>query len=256
MNSSRRAAAPLTAAAAAALVAGLVVTSGGASVAAKLITSKNIKNGTITSLDVKNNALTGADVKNSSLTGADIKDGTTTGADIKDGTVTRADLQPGATTDTVIPRQRVVATAGPTEADARTAAPSVVLFRKGTLTVYAKCFTDTSGPSTHSEVYIKSSTNGAIFDSRDDTLDGGPSAADFLNTSTPETDAILEADSASANNASMDSEDDSDFTAFGTDGATLRGWTGAAVKNGSLAGGNGVYGAGNVCLFTGTITAN
>lgn len=51
----------------------------------------------------------------------------------------------------------------------------------------------------------------------------------------------------------MDSEDDSDFTAFAGDGTTLRGWVGAAVKNGTLAGGNGVYGDGNVCLFTAVV---
>lgn len=234
MKLSRPTTTPLTAVAA--LVAVAVVASGGTSVAAKLITSKDIKNSTITSKDIKNSTITGGDVK--------------------DGSLSRADLLPGTTVDTVIPRQRVVATAGPTEADARTNAAPVVLFRKGSLTVYAKCFTDASVPSTFSEVYIKSSTNGAIFDSRQDSLDGGPAAAEFLNTNTPETDATLESDSASANNASMDSEDDSDFTAFGTDGTTLRGWTGAAVKNGTLPGGNGVYGAGDVCLFTGTVTSN
>lgn len=235
-----------TGAIASALVATMLVASGGASVAAKLITGKNIKNGSVASIDIKNGA----------LTGKDLKDGSVTSADVANGSLGRAELQPGTTVDTVIPRQRVVANAGPTEADARTNATPVVLFRKGSLTVYAKCFTETAGPTTYSEVYIKSSTNGAIVDSRSDSLDGGPTAAEFLNTNTPETDATLEADSASANNSSMDSEDDSDFTAFGTDGTTLRGWTGAAVKNGTLAGGNGVYGAGDVCLFTGTITSN
>lgn len=235
-----------TGAIASALVATTLVASGGASVAAKLITGKDIKNGTIASVDVKNGALTGGDVKNGSITGNDVAN----------GSLTRADLQPGTTVDTVIPRKRVVATAGPTDADARTNAPPVTLFRKGSLTVYAKCFTNTTGPTTYSEVYIKSSANGALVDSRNDSLDGGPAASDFLNTNTPEVDATLESDSASANNSSMDSEDDSDFTAFGTDGTTLRGWTGAAVKNGTLAGGNGAYGAGDVCLFTGTITAN
>lgn len=225
-----------TGAIASALVATMLVASGGASVAAKLITGKNIKNNSVASVDIKNGTITSTDVKNGSLS--------------------RADLQPGTTVDTVIPRKRVVATPGPTEADARTNAPQVVLFRKGSLTVYAKCFTNTAGPTTYSEVYMKSSTNGAIVDSRNDSLDGGPAAAEFLNTNTPETDATLESDNANANNSSMDSEDDSDFTAFGTDGTTLRGWTGAAVKNGTLAGGNGVYGAGDVCLFTGTITSN
>lgn len=210
----------------AAAVAALVIATGGTAVAAKLITGQDIKNGTVTGLDVRN------------------------------GSLTRADLRAGTTTDTVIPRKRVVATSRPTEAEARSAAPRVTLFRKGALTVYAKCFTDASGPTTFSEVHIRTSRNGAIFDSRDDTLDGGPTTADFLNIDSPETLTQLEGDSTGLNNSSMDSEDDSDFTAFAPGGTTMRGWTGAAVKNGTLAGGNGVFGAGDVCLFTGTVLAN
>ena len=227
-------------------VAALVMASGGTSVAARLITGKDIKNGTVASADLKNGSVSSTDVKNGSLTGVDVRN----------GSLGAADLAAGTTVDKAIARKRVVATPGPTATDARAAAPQVVLFSKGALTVYGKCYTDTTNTVTFSDVFIKTSQNGAVVDSRSDTLDGGPSAADFLNTNTDETDAELEGDSASANNASMASEDDSDFTAFAPDGTSLRGWTGAAVKNGTLAGGNGVYGAGDVCLFTGVVFAS
>jgi hypothetical protein len=38
------------------------------------------------------------------------------------------------------------------------------------------------------------------------------------------------------------------------DGTRLVGQVGTAAKNGDLPGGNGIYGAGNVCLFNGTVS--
>ena len=40
---------------------------------------------------------------------------------------------------------------------------------------------------------------------------------------------------------------------IGADGTGLTGTFAVAVKNGNLAGGNGVYGEGNVCLFGGAV---
>ena len=213
----------------------LVMATGGTSFAAKLITGK----------DVKNSSLTGVDVKNSSLTGADVKNGSIAGADLKKDLI-----RPKA-----IARKRVVATSGADVNAARSAAPEVVLYKKGGLTVYAKCFTDITGPFTYAATYVKTSVNGAIFDSRGDSLEGG-ATADFLNSDSLEDVTELESTSVGFNDSSLDSEDESDFTAFAPDGTTMRGWTSAAVKNGTLAGGNGVYGAGDVCLFTGVILSN
>lgn len=50
----------------------LVVALAGASTAAKLITGKGIKNGTVTTQDITNNSLKGVDVKNGSLGPADL----------------------------------------------------------------------------------------------------------------------------------------------------------------------------------------
>lgn len=58
-----------------ALIAGIALTIGvaGTATAASLITSADIKNGTIQNIDVKTGALTGLKVKNKSLTAKDIK---------------------------------------------------------------------------------------------------------------------------------------------------------------------------------------
>ena len=244
----------------------LFVALGGTSYAAKLITGAGIKNSSLTGADVKNSSLTTSDVKNGSLLKADFKAGQlSAGPQGSPGAVGPAGA-PGAAgapgpagtapPTKVIARKRVVATDGATEAIARAAAPEVELFSRGSLTVYGKCSRQLDTNRVRYGVFLKTSQNGVIFDSRSNTLDGGPAATDFLNTNTLETDAELEGDSVLANNATMDSEDDSDFTVFAPDGTTLRGFTGGAVKNGTLPGGNGAYGDGNVCLFTGVIIAD
>jgi len=101
------------------LIGALLVGSAGTAVAAGLITSAQIKNGTIQNVDIRNNTITGkkirngtvtgADVKNRSITGSDIKkssltgglvkNGSLTGADVKDGSLTGADVAEGTLTD-------------------------------------------------------------------------------------------------------------------------------------------------------------
>ena len=242
----------------------LLVALGGTSYAAVQITGKNVKNSSLTGADIKNSSLTTSDVKNNSLLAADFKKGQApkgaqgpAGAAGPTGVAGAAGATgaqgPAGPGTKAIARQRVIATSGPNVASARSAAPKIELYTKGALTVYGKCFTDTTAVTTHYGVYIETSQNGVVFDSRDDDKFGGPLITDFLNTDTPETLRELETENVAANNADMGSEDDSDFTAFAPDGTTLRGWSGAAVKNGTLAAGNGVYGEGNVCLFTGVV---
>ncbi len=209
----------------------LFVALGGPSYAAKQITGNQIKNNSVTGKDIKNNSLTGKDVKNKSIAAGDLK--------------------PGLLTAVAAPTKRVVATAGVDSDTARAAAPQIQLFSAGPLSVYGKCWHDTTSNTTHYYTYIKSSTTGSIFDSRSDDLLGGTDVGDFLNPSTDEEDAELEGTSVSANSSSSDTEDESDFMAFAADGTSLRGWTGGAVKNGTIAAGNGPFGAGNVCLFNG-----
>lgn len=235
---------PLTIVALAVAMLALVASMGGASYAAKLITGKDIKNGSITGKDIKKKSLTGTQVKDKSLTGADVKDGSLTAGDLKAGIL-----------DPELKMVRATATSGANFDAARTAAPEQALFTAGTLTVYGKCFTDTSGPTTYAYAYIKTSQNGGLLDSDYDEFDGG-AVADFLNTDSAETDRELIYDSAGTNSASFYGSHTTDFAAFGPDGTAISGFTPVAAKNGTLAGGNGLYGAGDACLFMSNIRSN
>jgi hypothetical protein len=223
----------------------LVASLGGGSFAAKLITGKDIKNGSITGKDIKKKSLTGKQVKDKSLTGKDVKDGSIGAGDLATGT-----LEPS------MKAVRVTATAAATEDAARAAAPEQVLFAKGPLTVYGKCFTNTTGPVTHAVVYIKTTTNGAVFDSGDESLDGGALATDYLNTGTPEIDRALWGVTASTNDTIYDGNNSAEFSAFAVDGTAVSGLVAVGAKNGTVAGGNGAYGAGDACLFSGNIRSN
>jgi hypothetical protein len=214
----------------------LVVSLGGASVAKQLITGEDIKNGSITAKDVKKKTLTGKQVKDGSLRPADLAKGT-------------------LPTDSL---QRVAATAGADLATAMAAAPKIPLFSKGGLSVYAKCYTDSSEPRTYSTVFISSASNYALFDSDNTTFSGGPALSDFLGPTTPEDDRKLMVESAEANDASLFLTHSSDFHAISGDGKTIiSGIIGVGAKNGTLAGGNGPWGAGDACLIhTSTFTSN
>ncbi len=219
----------------------LVASLGGGSYAAQLLTGKDIKNGSITGKDIKKNSVKGKQVKDKSLTGADLKD----------GSVAAGDLAPGTLVSTA-KSVRVGATAAATEDAARAAAPEQVLFTDGPLTVYGKCYTDTSGPTTYATTYIKTTANRSVYAGGNDTLEGG-AIADYLNTDTPEIDRELEDASAGANDADYWR---SILTAHAPDGTALAGTVAVGAKNGTLAGGDGPYGAGDACVFAGDFSTN
>ena len=74
----------------------LVLATAGTATAAKLITGKQVKNGTIKSADVGNSSLTGKDIKNRSLTGTDVKDGSLGAVDLSPAALAALKGQPGA----------------------------------------------------------------------------------------------------------------------------------------------------------------
>src|SRR3954467_3228500 len=63
---------------------------------------------------------------------------------------------------------------------------------------------------------------------------------------------MSEADT-SDDGADLDSGYHASFTAVSGDGTTVQGQAESGVKAGTLAGGNGVWGAGNTCLFALTV---
>jgi hypothetical protein len=223
----------------------LVASLGGGSYAAKLITGKDIKNNSISGKDIKRSTVKSRNVKNESLLGKDVKDGSLGAADLAAGTL-----------DKKMTTVRVAATSGATFDAARSAAPESVLFSEAPFTVYAKCFTDTSGPTTYAYAYIRTSVNGALVGSDEDDYSGGPAVTDLLNTDTAEVDRELMSTSATTNSADYYGSHSSDFNAFAVDLTGVSGLLSVGAKNGTLAGGNGPYGAGDACVFSGNIRSN
>lgn len=74
----------------------LALSLGGTAYAAKLITSKDIKNNTVRSVDLRNGGVTAADLKDGAVGGPEIKDGAVGGVDIADGGVGSVDIADGA----------------------------------------------------------------------------------------------------------------------------------------------------------------
>jgi hypothetical protein len=234
----------------------LVVTMSGAAMALPgkgTVSTNDIKKGAITKKLIAKGAVGSAQIIGKSIKGNRLKDKAVGRKQIDDGAIGSAQVAVDGLNSTniadykAIGPVRVGATGAADEASARTAAPATLLFKKGGLTIAAKCFRDTTADVAFGEIYVQTNANGAIFNGTADFKVGGPAATDFLNTDTLETDRQLEVQQAAALTAAYN---EGEFTAASADGQTqLVGQTSVGVKNGDLAGGNGAYGSGNVCLF-------
>jgi hypothetical protein len=156
--------------------------------------------------------------------------------------------------------KNITATHGASETAARTAAPEVPLFKFGALDVYAKCFTDDSGPTTHLQVYMRTTQAGSIKEQNGSASDLNGGAKGYLNPSTPEEDTSMNIDriltdlNTATNSVNTSSSSSGDFWGTAPDGSGISGYFGRAVKNGTLAAGDGVYGSGDHCIVTGFAT--
>jgi hypothetical protein len=226
------------------------------------IREKQIADGAVTAAKVADGVLTAAKLADGSVTAAKLADKAVSAAKIADGTVTGAQVATEGLSSKNISDYAVIssaagnfvkltATEAATAAAARTAAPESTLFSKGEITITAKCFRDTAADQTVAEMYVATSANGAIFDGTTDELSGGNAATDFLNTNTLDTDRVLNDTNVTGADANMN---EGEFTILAADGTHLLGQTMIGAKNGVLAGGNGAYGAGNVCVFGGEIS--
>jgi hypothetical protein len=151
----------------------------------------------------------------------------------------------------------VSATHGTDEPTARGAAPEIPLFKYGPLDVYAKCFTDDSGPTTHAVIYMRSTKDGSIklTSGSGFSLEGQTGVRGFLNTSTVEEDTtnhadrILQDTNIGANSANFNSG--TRFFGAAPDGTGIAGQVSSTVKNGTGSNGDGIYGSGDHCVFGG-----
>lgn len=72
----------------------LALSLGGTAYAAKLITSKEIKNNTVKSVDIRNGGVGALDIKKGAVSSATIRDGAVGSADVADGSIGLDDLSP------------------------------------------------------------------------------------------------------------------------------------------------------------------
>jgi hypothetical protein len=214
---------------------------------------KDVRNGSLSGRDVRNGSLTGADVRNDSLTGADVRNDSLTGADVNESTLAKvpnaahADTADTATTansaGSVTGLLNFPLTRAPAAASLA-AAPQVPLGSRGNFRFYGKCYV--SGVDVFADIYV-ALTSGVAYFGTEDEGDG------LLLPTTPEADRKVEGTSGGAPPNGFNVEDnDADFRA--TDGiTTITGVVGLAfAKQGSVPN-PGPFGAGNACLFGGSV---
>ena len=211
------------------------------------VNSGDIKDGGVKAKDIKNDAVRSKHIKAKSVKGSDVQDDALKGKQILED---KLEAVPEAKTVQTVELfgdsfQRANATDGASTAAAQAAAPKISLAGKGDLSVYGKCFRNTVTDTVFASIYIETSADGAIFESTGDQLEG---TGGFLDTATAEDDRELLATSTGTNGSVFDA---GNWYAMAPDGTGLGGRTAVGAKNGTVPGGNGLYGDGNVCLFGG-----
>ena len=148
------------------------------------------------------------------------------------------------------------ATASPSTA-ARAAAQRVPLFAAGPITVYGKCYVDSTtagNPFVSGELFIETSAEGVIYSADDSSTNNG-----FLSPSTPETNRELLSGGSAAGigNPGTLNLTDADAGAFHAiaPGIAMQGQLTVGTKVGSPPAGDGVFGPGNACIFSGAVNA-
>lgn len=212
----------------------------------------------------KGTKINGAKLKKRSVAGAKLKKNTITGTEVNEnklgkvpsagsadtaGTANSAKVAESLTTLSSRTSTKVNSSASAASYNAGLAAASpVTLYEDSHFAVYGKCFVDESGPVLEGVILIATKQDGAIFDAEDDELAGDP---DFLNVATPEEEREIDDEGAGEGEARI--QESEDYAATAADGYSLTGDYQIAVKSGTLAGGNGLYGAGNVCIFDSSV---
>lgn len=216
------------------------------------VTKKAIKKGAVTKKAIKKGAVTTKALKGSAVTTPKVAAGAIDGGKIAEGAiddskVVEDSLSTSKLSEIELSKSQVVAaTSGPSFDAARTAAPAHQMFASGPLSVYGKCFTDTTGPTTHAYTYVATTQAGSVFVGNNDSLWGDP----FLDPSTDEEEREIMNASVSTNSSGGWR---SIFQIAAPDGASLQGEVAMYAKNGSLPGGNGIYGTGDSCVFSGFV---
>jgi hypothetical protein len=208
--------------------------------------------------------INGAKLKKRSVAGAKLKKNTITGTEVNEsklgkvpsaasadnaGTANTAKVAESLTKLSPKTSTKVTSSfSAPSYGSALAGASPVTLYEDSHFKVYGKCFVDESGPFLEGVILIATKQDGAIFDAEDDELAGDP---DFLNVATPEEEREIDDEGTGEGEARI--QESEDYAATAADGYSLTGDYQIAVKSGNLAGGNGLYGAGEVCIFDSSV---
>ena len=194
--------------------------------------------------DISKNAVNSGDIKNANVKSADIAADAVDGTKVADETLSDADIADYQNFgDSFV---KVDATLGSPLASAQAAAPQTTLLTRGPVTLYAKCFRDPATNVIEGNIYVRTTTNGVIVQGTDQHPIGN---AVLLDTTTTEDDSEFQ--TLSENTANAGNVAEAENAILAPDGTAMYILTYIAVKQGSLPGGNGAFGDGDVCLFGG-----
>jgi hypothetical protein len=205
--------------------------------------------GTVNGGDIKRNAVVSKHVKGKSLKGGDLRDETIGSRQVAEDGLTPSNVSSLAIADDSLVRVSAFGAAG--ESAARAAAPEIELYREAGLTVYAKCFRDAAEGDVSGEIYARTKDDGTLM-AGDDDHPGSPGTS-LLGAGTFEQDRQLDVEQ--VEEAGQAAFGTSDGAVAAPDGTFFSVLSVIGVKQGTLAGGNGAFGEGNVCLFGTTITS-
>lgn len=224
------------------------------------VTSKKIKNKQVKPSDISKKGL-GSDVfKPGGVTGSSIEDGSIGSGGLQGGSVdgsklANAAVQPGKVADfDLLGGGLTKATASASEADyatAQAAATEVPLVSRGPVSLYGKCFIDTSGPTLLAEVYARSTVTGSLLFSEINSDPGG--AGGYLDPVNTENQRIVVQAAVGTDNSILypTPANEIGVRVLAPNGSMIEAYPTVAAKLGTLAGGDVAFGPGDVCLFGG-----
>lgn len=211
---------------------------------------KQIKKNAVTSKKIKKNAVTGDKIKPGTIKGTDISLASLGQVPSAANAVNANRAASAASSDqTVAVSKRVGASpAGGSQDDSRQNSPEILLASNGQVSVYGKCYLYSN--TVYAELLEKTTADGALSSLYSNNYYYG--GGGYLNTSTPENQRFIGYTSASSNYGYYMTQYYGMGTLFGPDGNGLNFQYGVWAKQGNVATyGNGAYGAGNVCIFSG-----
>lgn len=208
--------------------------------------TKQIKKNAVTSAKIKKNAITSAKIKNGSVVAAKVKGDSLTGGQIDEsslGVVPSSSVAATASDTQRAVRRVNISAAAADEGSARAAASEVPLGSYGQISVYGKCYHDTTSDRVYGIIVAKTTNDGSWAVLYDSTLTGDSS----LSTTTPELNRIAAFQFASTTTTNNDYV----FSAWalGTDGKGLAFDAHVASKNGNIPDQTALYSGERSCIF-------